>query len=380
MRFNDIIENKELILNLKKMSDTNRVAHAIMFVENDGQGAIGMVLSLTQYIMCESHNEGDSCGKCPKCNRISKLIHPDVHFVFPVNSTSKSSSRKPISEDYLNIWRSVVLDNPYFTETKLNSELGIENKVGIINVAEADRLLQILSLHSYEGGKKVFIIYLPERMNTATSNKLLKMIEEPTPNTYFFFVSHSPENIIQTIISRCLLIRLDSIDTNALTEQLILKYDLSKEEAYSFAKISNGNYGQAISYIKDKNIRSPYLELIEKLLKESYKRNLFNLLQNNDAFVKLGRDKQKAFTQYFEEIIRKIMLCNQGLEKIAFCTEEELQLVKNYKNISLGFFEPIFKKLEDLRMSIESNVNAKVAFFNFMNLLFIDMRKFTKKK
>ena len=208
MRFADIIGNKAAADALRSMADSRRVAHAMLFYENEGCGALPLALAYVQYLNCSNPHDGDSCGECPSCRQMSKLIHPDVHFIFPVNKGPKSSDDKPTSESYIKYWRELVLANPYFTESDLQKAIGIESKNGLIAVAEAKSMISKLSLTAVADGYKAVIFYLPEKMNQETANRLLKLVEEPPEKTIFIFITHAPEKVLQTIFSRCQSLRV----------------------------------------------------------------------------------------------------------------------------------------------------------------------------
>ena len=208
MRFADVIGNAEVAKALVSMADSGRVAHAMLMYENEGCGALALALAYVQYLNCAHPVNGDSCGECPSCRQMSKLIHPDVHYVFPVNKGPKTSDDKPTSESYIKYWRELALANPYFTEADLQRAIGIESKTGLIAVAEAKFIINTLSLTSVADGYKAVILYLPEKMNQETANRLLKMVEEPPEKTLFIFITHSPEKVLQTIFSRCQSVRV----------------------------------------------------------------------------------------------------------------------------------------------------------------------------
>jgi DNA polymerase-3 subunit delta' len=208
MRFSEIIGNAGVARALSSMADSGRVAHAMLMYENEGCGALALALAYVQYLNCSNHQDGDSCGECPSCRQMAKLIHPDVHFVFPVNKGPKSPDDKPTSESYLKYWRELAVADPYFTEADLQKAIGIESKNGLIAVAEAKNIISKLSLTAVADGYKAVIFYLPEKMNQETANRLLKMVEEPPQKTIFLFITHAPEKVLQTIFSRCQSIRV----------------------------------------------------------------------------------------------------------------------------------------------------------------------------
>lgn len=172
-----------------------------MLHEDEGGGGLALAVALAQYLLCENRHDGDSCGQCSTCSRVSRLIHPDLHFAFPVSASSRSSSdKKPTSENYMEQWRELYAANPYFTEQQLYDALGMESKSGNISVAEAKRIIERLTLTALEGYYKIMVIWLPERMNSEAANKLLKILEEPYEGTLFILVTQAPEKVISTIL------------------------------------------------------------------------------------------------------------------------------------------------------------------------------------
>lgn len=182
MRFADIIGNRSVADAMASMADSGRVPHAMLLYENEGCGALALALAFVQYLNCSAPVGGDSCGECPSCRQMSRLIHPDVHFVFPVNKGPKTSDEKPTSESYIKYWRELAIADPYFVEADLQKAIGIESKNGLIAVAEARNIISKLSLTAVADGYKAVIFYLPEKMNQETANRLLKMVEEPPVN------------------------------------------------------------------------------------------------------------------------------------------------------------------------------------------------------
>jgi len=188
----------------------DNLSHAILFSSEEGSGALPQALSLAGYILCSDKKEdGSACGTCPSCRKTKNAVHPDLHFIVPVNrSAGISAARQPVTDDFLDLWRSSYLENPDITEQEWYKKLEIENKQGAISAAEAGNILRKLQFRSFEGGARVIIIWLPERMHPAAANKLLKILEEPVPGTYFLLVSHRPDQLLPTIRSRCMLIQV----------------------------------------------------------------------------------------------------------------------------------------------------------------------------
>ena len=279
MRFADIPGNEDIRRALTGMADSGRVAHAMLFYENEGCGALPLVLAYFQYLNCQDRHDGDSCGECPSCRKISRLIHPDLHFVFPVNTGSKvSASEKPVSDTYMEYWRDLVLADPYFLESELYSALGIEGKSGNIAVAEAKSVISKLSLSSVEDGYRAIVVWLPEKMNAEAANRLLKIVEEPPQLTLFLMITHHPEQVLQTISSRCLHIQVERAGTD----------------------------GPAVAF------QSP--ELFDGLMDALCSRDLLSCHEAADRLSALpSREDAKAFCKFAAYRLRHIFLAQQGL-------------------------------------------------------------------
>ena len=340
MQFKSVIGNGGLKGKFSSMIEEGRVPHALMLIEEDGWGGLPMAIALAQYMSCPNRSDGDSCGVCPECNKFQKLIHPDMHFVYPVNVTAKSGGeKKPVSDTFIAIWRELVIGNPYFGEEELNRALGIEDKVGNISVAEAKEILSKVNMRSYEGGNKYIIIWLPERMSQEAANKLLKVIEEPFSGTYFFFVTHSPERVINTIRSRCLAVQMQPVEFSEISGEI-----------------------------------SPYFPIASELLTNCVAKRLSAMLEMNEEIVNLGRERQKEFCKYCSSFLRKIWLTKHGLSTLANIKEEERQTIYSLsETIPDHFFEKGFKHFEGAREAVENNVNAKMVFCNLTNLLFVSI-------
>lgn len=383
MQFKEVIGNGDLKSRLMKMADCGRTSHSMMFIERDGCGALPMVLAFIQYLSCRNRTPGeDSCGTCPTCRKISALQHPDLHFAFPVNVTAKSgSSKKPVSDTFIEEWMELAARNPYFTEKDLYEKTGIEDKVGIISVAEAKTILDRLSLKSYEGGNKYMVIWLPERMNAEAANRLLKVVEEPSPDTYFLFVTHAPEKVLATIRSRTLPIRLYPSSSDEVAGVLKKRLGVSGDEAESYARSSCGSIGVAMDMAGEVSDSVQYAPLLSSMLDSAMGRDLVSLLDGNDEIVALGREKQKAFCVYAVDFLRKVMMLSIGVSSIANIHPSERDSVEAVsKKLPAAFCEKIAGAFEDARISIESNVNAKMVFCHLANIVYVTLNPFSKRQ
>lgn len=351
MRFADVIGNASVAKVLSSMADSGRVAHAMLMYENEGCGALALALAYIQYLNCADPSEGDSCGVCPSCRQMSKLIHPDVHFVFPVNKGPRTSDDKPTSESYIKYWRELASANPYFVEADLQRAIGIESKNGLIAVAEAKSIISKLSLTSVADGYKAVIFYLPEKMNQETANRLLKMVEEPPEKTVFIFITHAPEKVLQTIFSRCQSIRV---------------LPLTKEEAEAV---------KALDPFDDREEYNQFMELFADLMNAVTGRDLMAALECGEMMAGLeSREKQKAFCTFASDCIRKIFMIQQNMPQIAGVSEQEKDFYDRMAgSVGKGFCTKSITNIEKVVAMIDRNVSSKILFCDLVNRIFLSI-------
>ena len=341
MRFEDIHGNGTVVSALRNMVDGDRIPHALMFHENDGGGALPIALAFLQYLYCHSRAAGDSCGDCPVCRRVSKLIHPDIHFVCPI----ASSKEKPSTESYVSEIRELVGRNPYFYEHELYSALGIEGKQAAIAVPEARSILSKLSLSGVEGGWRSVIVYLPEKMNASAANTLLKMVEEPPEKTLFLMITHEPEKVLRTVYSRCLVLRVIPLSGD----------DLSA--------VHPGEAAEATGMT----------DLFAELFNALAEKDLLGALEAGEQVAGLeNREKQKTFCKFAGEVLRRIFLVQQGLETLAGLPEVEAEFYrqaarrcrKSFPRGAMAYFDRAMELLE-------RNVNQKIIFADLVDKLYM---------
>lgn len=376
MRFKDITGNDEIIRALVAMADTGRVAHAILLYENEGCGALPLALAYIQYLDCHHRHDGDSCGECPSCNKVSKLIHPDVHFIFPVNSGSKvPASAKPTSETYLPQWRELVLKNPYFLESQLYEALGIENKSGNIAVAEAKYILEKLSLTSVEDGYQSVIVWLPEKMNSEAANRLLKIVEEPPAKTVFIFITHAPERVLQTISSRCQSFRVLPGTKEDVSHVLQERFGFSREDADAVSGICGGSVGAALRDAGDSEEYRVYMDIFSDMLRAAHGKDLLSLLEASEQISALdSREKQKAFCSFAGDCLRKIYMLQKGMGSISNMRPGEEEFLSSASRwCSPSFCEKILSQLDRSSSLIDRNVSAKIVFCDLADRIYLSI-------
>ena len=362
--FDNIIGQKEYIASLRTAIDNNRLPHALLISGNEGTGGLALAYAAAQYLICPHRHDGDACGQCPQCLQLGKLQHPDVHFVFPV-VRKKNQKEAPISLDYMSEWRKAFLNNHYLTLNEWTSTSGEENKQAGIFVAEANNIIKTLSVKPFESDYRVMIIWLPEKMNEETANKLLKIIEEPNDMTHFFLVSQEPERIIGTIQSRVQRINLPPIADVDIQQALVSRFDCPQDKAIEYARMSHGSYVEALKLLNDDEERSFYFTKFCEMMRLSYAKKLFDMKEWSEEMSGIGRERQKAYLQYAQQMIRENFIMNFNTPSLNYLNENErtfssrFHAFVNHNNVA-----GIMDELALAEKDIMQNVNAKMVFFD----------------
>lgn len=363
MYFKDII-GQENVLSLLRLAVTEgRIPHAQLICGSEGIGKLAVAIAYARYLCCAHRNDEDACGECPSCRKFDKLVHPDLHFAFPIYK--KDSSKPPRSDDFIDKWRQAVAENPYMTLNQWMDYIGAENQQGLIYASQSEEIIRKLTLKSSEGGYKVMIIWMAEKMNVECSNKLLKMIEEPPAQTVFLLVAENPDLLLPTIQSRVQRLTLRPIEEGAIVRSLCDKYGLIESDAQQIAHASAGSWLQAMEAIHLGSRSKEYIELFMMLMRRSYARDLKGMRQWADTVAGMGREPQKNFLIYCQRMIRESFICNFQRPEINYMNVDETNFTSrfapfvNEKNI-FG----IMDELSEAQRHIEQNVNAKMVFFD----------------
>ncbi|MFO8022134.1 MAG: DNA polymerase III subunit delta [Perlabentimonas sp.] len=333
MQFKDIVGQDSVKQRLIKSAKDSRIAHAQLFVGHEGTGKLAMAIAYAQYVSCHNKGENDSCGTCPSCHKFQKLIHPDLHFVFPVNESKKNDDEDKSSgkgsDSYIAQWRETILENPYITESNWYNIIGLENKLGIISTSESSEVIKKISLKSFESEYKTLIMWLPERMNLYAANKLLKLIEEPPAKTLFLLVSDNPGSIISTILSRTQLVKFPPVAREEIATALVERHNLQPEKANEISRVAYGSYRTAMS-LAESDEANPYFDYLRDLMRHCYRNNVLGLLKWVDSASALGREKQKEMLNYSLKILRESFMFNLNLNDIAYIYGEEEDFSKKF--------------------------------------------------
>lgn len=328
MFFRQVIGQENIKQSLLQSVKDGRVSHAQLFAGPDGSGNLPLALAYAQYVSCLNKQENDSCGECSSCKKYQKLIHPDLHFVFPVIKTPKF--KDPVSDNFLEEWRKIVSRNAYFDLDQWFSFIGAENAQGLIYSHESEEIIRKLNLKSYESEFKVMVIWMPEKMHIACSNKLLKMIEEPPNKTLFLLVTENEEDIITTIRSRCQLVKFPPIDGESMKNALLDTEGTADLNLDNIVHLSRGNYRKALELLQPDDVSAFNLESFKELMRYSYGRKFLDLFSWSESMSNIGREKQKNFLLYGMKLLRENFVSNLKNNKLVFMDNEEAEFAKRF--------------------------------------------------
>ena len=361
MQFSEILGQEHLKKHLQTATKNGRVPHAQLFVGKEGAGTLPMAIAYAQHLLhSTSNNPEESDLKC------SKLQHPDLHFSFPV-ATNDLVKKHPVSNLFLSAWRTFVKEQPYGGLYNWYQHIGIEKKQGKIGVDEAAEIVKKLYLKSYEGGYKVLIIWMAEKMNTAAANKLLKLLEEPPQKTIFLLVTENEEQLLHTIRSRCQALHFPVLSSQTITDALVAREGVSVGDATKIAHQSAGNYNKALQIYQNNASDLQYETWFITWIRAAFKARgnaavIEELIQWSDAIAKEGRETQKKFLHYCLQFFRQALLLNYKAPGLVFLETKTpgFQLDKFAPFIHSGNILAIEKEVNDALYHIERNGNAKI--------------------
>ena len=382
MLFREIIGQEATKQQLRQTVREGRIPHAQLFTGISGIGKLQLALAYAQYLNCPNRTESDSCGTCPTCLQYQHLQHPDLHFVFPIVGSDETC------DSFLEQWRQIILDKHYFDLEEWHKALNVETKQSMIYEKESGEILRKLSLKPYGDGYKVMIIWQPEKMNTTTANKLLKMLEEPPAQTVFLLVSEHPEQLLTTIQSRVQTIRIPRLEADTIATALMQK-GIDATKANDIARIANGSYLAALKKSDESEENQQELRDFIALFRDAYTVGVlkdpvkkFESLKRlkqwslDMADSKVGREKQKHFLQYAQQQVRENYIRNIGQPDLNYQMEDERDFsVKFAPFIHDGNVEGIMDQLDLAERQIEQNGNAKIIFFDLCLQMIVLIKK-----
>jgi len=328
MFLKEVIGQNAIKQRLIQSVNEERVSHAQLFAGPQGSGKLALAIAYAQFVACTNRQANDSCGECPSCKKYKKLIHPDLHFVFPVIKTAKF--KEPVSDNFLEEWRVMIAKNPYFNSDQWFEFIGVENAQGLIYAHQSEEIIRKLNLKSYESEYKVMIIWLPEKMHVACANKLLKMIEEPPVKTLFILITENEEDIISTIRSRCQLIIIPPIDAVSIEKAISALPEAEGCDIRNIVHLSKGNYGKAMELLEPDEQTVFNLERFKELMRYSYGRKFSDLFKWVDQVAGIGRERQKSLLNYFLTILRENFIYNLKNSNLTFMSDQEEEFSKRF--------------------------------------------------
>ncbi len=375
MLFSKIIGQEKLKNRLIDTVKNQRISHAQLFLGKTGFGTLPLAIAYAQFICCTDKKENDSCGICKSCVKFEKLVHPDLHFTYPVNTNDHIKS-KPVSDDFIPLWRELFLENPYFDIDDWSRKLGTENKQGFIGVDESKKIIKKLSLKPYESEFKIQLIFRAEAMNADASNKLLKLIEEPTDKTIILLIAEDEEQLLKTITSRTQIIRVPPIEQPILANKLT-EFS-SSEMADKVSKLAMGDYNFAKSKLEKEEEDQYFFKQFQTWMRVCYKADIQGINQwvEEISASSVGREKRKRFVLYAIDLMREGILRNYaGKEFQQFFGEEE-KFVGNFAPfVHARNVLPMSEILNEAYQHISRNAYSKILFMDlsmkFANLLHV---------
>lgn len=371
MKWSDVIGQQEVKVRLKALAGGGRMPHALMLCGATGHGTLALALAMASRLLCQTPDDDDNaCGQCPQCSMLRTWHHPDLHFCFPIiKPDGKSADYKPVSDDFMEQWHRLLDEEGYYPSLHAWLDtIKAKNKQAIINANQSDEIAKKLALKSSQGGYKVCIIWLAERMNLECANKLLKTLEEPPQQTVFLLAVEQPEALIETIRSRVQRIDVPAISTEDLQQALITQRGLDNDTAYHLARASYGNWQSALEQLRPDNEQQMFLELFKTLMRSVWQKNVVGMKKWSDTVgdaTSFGREKQLRLLRYFMRMIRESFMSNFQNPDLTYMTSEEEAFVKNFgRFVHEGNVIEINELLELAVRDITQNTSSKIVLFD----------------
>ena len=377
MAFEQVIGQQEARQRLAKMVDEQRLPHAIMLCGPAGCGKLALAVDFAKVLLSQASDSRPHAANLQAM--LSKLEHPDLHFTYPtIKLPSMGSDHKPVSDDFAKEWHELIMAGPYFTMNEWLEQMGGENQQAIITAGESDELIRKLSLKSSQGGYKVSIVWLPERMNMECANKMLKLLEEPPLQTVFLMVCEEPERLLETIRSRVQRIDVKKIADDDVRQALMERRGLDESTAQRIARMANGNWNKATELLAGENESNQYFEEYKILMRMAYLRHVKELKHwSEHVHTDYGRERQRAMLAYFQRLTRENFMYNFHHPELNYMTVEEENFAKNFASyINEKNVVEMNELFEQAGREIAQNTTAKIVLFDMaLNIIILLLRK-----
>lgn len=382
MKFSEVIGQEDVKDRLRELVRERRVPNTLMFCGPGGSGKMALALAFASYLLGERDGEAsllaDSQAIVNAEAMLARWEHPDLHFTYPViKPVGTSAEHKMTSDDFTREWHELLCKSPYFSMDAWLACMDAANQQAIIGAGESDELTRKLSLKSSQGGYKVSIIWLPERMNVECANKLLKLLEEPPRQTVFIMVCEESDALLDTIKSRTQRIDIKRIDDAALEQALIERRAIDADTAHRIARIAGGNWLRALENLEAGNENRLFLDMFIMLMRLAYQRNIKELKQWSEAVAGYGREKQRRLLRYMMRMVRENFMYNFGQPELCYLTQEEENFsCKFARFINEANVVDINELLQKAHRDIGQNANAKIVFFDLaLQMIVLLIRK-----
>jgi len=362
MNFASIPGHKELKTTLINAVRNNHVAHAQLFVGQSGGAATALALAFAKYLNCENQQESDACGSCSSCHKFNKLIHPDLHFLFPFAKTS-TDDKKFSRSTVVNEFRNFLIEQPFSDDKDWGVYQEAAEKQLNISVEEARTMIADISLKAFEGKYKIVLLWLPELLNNQASNAILKVLEEPTPQTIFLIVSQNITNVLPTILSRCQIIQVPQFSDEEITNYLQEQLEILPEQAKKAAYMAEGSMSEALRVLNE--VKDDDITLFRKWMLNCYEHKFGDLVDLAEDFGKYGRETQKSFLAFALNVFRDVLIINHGETSMLRLSDENRAFLEKFSKVfSLHNLEPILGFINDAHYQISRNANSKLVFLD----------------
>ncbi|MDR1645102.1 MAG: DNA polymerase III subunit delta [Tannerellaceae bacterium] len=363
MYFRDVIGQADIKQWLIESARKNIVPHAQLFYEQGGTGAFPLALAYSRYLNCTHRSETDACGYCPSCLKYNELAHPDLHFAFPI--ISRKEKKKETCDDYLPQWRALLKKQPYFSLDQWLDCMDTGNSQALIYTKESEEIMRKLSLRIYEADYRTLLVWLPEKLQQACANKLLKIIEEPPAHTVILLVSEAPDMVLGTIQSRTQRLNLRSIQTGDMEKVLVEHAQLEPEDARHVARLAGGNFIKAQEIISISEENTFFLERFKEMMRNSWARNVKGMKAMAETIASLGRERQKNYLAYCQHLIRENFMYRFQAPELNYMNKMEADFATKFAPYinERNVFE-LMEELAKAEQHIAQNTNPKMVFFD----------------
>ena len=361
MFFKDVIGQDSLKQQLIASAQKGVVPHSQLFCGQAGYGSFTIAFAYARYLNCTDRSDRDACGQCPSCLKYNEIAHPDLFFIFPMTLVER---KKTVCDDYLAEWRTFLSTRIYFDLNSWLNEIDA-TKQAIIYAKESDEIMRKVSLKIYEAAYRILLIWMPERMHASCANKLLKVIEEPPPNTIILMVSEEPDRILGTILSRSQRINVKPIDTQILSEYACSRFDLEADGSLQIARMAHGDYIRMIDLLHESEENAFFLRQFMLMMRNSWTKNVKGMKVFADEMASLKKERQRNFLAYCQRFIRENFIYRFQMSEMNYMNKEEAGFSVNFAPFinERNVFD-LIAELTEADRHLAQNVNVKMVYFD----------------